>query len=289
MHVLVAGCGWLGRAVAGACLARGDRVTGVRRDPERASALASLGVAPLRLDLADPGSADRLPNDLEAVVACQSASADGAGPYRAAYVEANRTLLAAARRAGARAFVYTGSTGVFGQRDGGDVDEGTPPEPASPEAEVLVEAERLVAAAAGSGMPACVVRLSGLYGPGRTGVVDRVRSGALALGPGDETFMNFCHLDDAVAAVLAALSRGRAGAVYHGTDAHPAPRREVVEWVASRLGFAPTRREPAAGPPPGARPAHRRILGERTRAELGLALRWPTFREGLAPLVPSGG
>jgi nucleoside-diphosphate-sugar epimerase len=279
MHVLVAGCGWLGTEVARRLVARGERVTGIRRDPARAAALAALGVEPLALDLSAPGAEARLP-EVDAVVACQSASADGEAAYRAAYVEANRTLLAAARRGGARAFVYTGSTGVFGQRDGSDVDEGTPPAPAGATAAVLVEAERLVAEAARDGLRASVVRLSGLYGPGRAGLLERVRSGALALGPGDDAWMNFCHLEDAAAFVLAALERGRPGAILHGSDAAPARRREVVEWVAGRLGVAPGRAGTASPGP------NRRVLSAATRAALGIALAYPSFRDGLAPLVP---
>jgi nucleoside-diphosphate-sugar epimerase len=286
MRVLVAGCGWLGTAVARALLARGDRVTGVRSDPARAEALRPLGVEPLCLDLADPAAAGRVPADVEAVVACQSAGGDGEAPYRRAYVDANRSLLAAAARLPLRAFVYTGSTGLFGQRDGSDVDEETPPMPTAPGARVLVEAERLLLEAAAGGVPARIVRLSGLYGPGRTGIVDRVRRGVLALGPGDEAWMNFCHQEDAVAAVLGALDRGRSGAVYHGTDAGPMRRREVVEWLAGRLGIAPPRAPEAASPSGAPAGANRRILGERTRAALGLSLRWPTLREGLAPFLP---
>lgn len=281
MHVLVAGCGWLGTALARALLARGDRVTGVRRHPERAAELAALGVAPLALDLAAPDAAGGLPADLDAFIACQAAGGDGVEAYRRAYLEANQALLSAARRSGARAFVYTGSTGIFGQRDGSDVDEATQPAPSSPEAEVLVEAERLVL---GSGPAARVVRLSGLYGPGRTGLLERVRSGALALGPGDDAWMNFCHRDDAVSAVLAALDRGRPAAIYHGSDAQPVRRREVVRWVARALGVEPvTRAEVGAGR--GA--ANRRILSERTRAELGLTLAWPSFADGFGPLIVS--
>jgi len=279
VHVLVAGCGWLGTALAKTLVARGDRVTGIRRDPARAEALRGLGVEPLALDLAAPGAGARLPARLpavEAIVACQSSGADTAEGYRAAYVDATGVLLAAAARSGGVPLVYTGSTGVFGQRDGSDVDEATPPAPASPTAQVLVEAERRVLDAGGR-----LLRLSGLYGPGRTGLVDRIRSGAMALGPGDDAWMNWCHLDDAVAFVLAALARGARGATYHGSDAQPPRRREVVTWVAERLGVEPARRD-APGPPG----PNRRILSERTRAALGVDLRYPSFREGFAPLLP---
>jgi nucleoside-diphosphate-sugar epimerase len=277
VHVLVAGCGWLGTALARRLIARGDRVRAVRRDPGRAARLAPLGVEPLAVDLAGAGASGRLP-PVEAIVACQAAAAEGEGAYRAAYVEANRTLLAAARERGA-AFVYTGSTGVFGQRDGRDVDESTPPAPASPTGAVLAEAERLVLDAAAAGVRASLVRLSGLYGPGRTGILERVRQGALALGPGDDAWMNFCHQEDAVELVLAALARAPPGAILHGSDARPARRREVVEWIAARLGIPAPRTERA---PPG---ANRRILSGRSRALLGVELRYPSFSDGLAPLV----
>ena len=283
MHVLVAGCGWLGGALARELVSRGDRVTAVRRDPARAAQLGGPGLAALALDLASPGAAARLPRDLDAVVACQSADGDDAAAYRRAYLEANAVLLDAAAASGARAFVYTGSTGVFGQRDGGDVDEATPVAPASASGEVLAAAERLVVEAAGGGVPARLVRLSGLYGPGRTGVVERVRSGAMALGPADDAWTNWCHREDAVGVVLAALDRGRAGATYHGTDARPLLRREVVTWIAARLGLEPVRRADAG---PAARGANRRVLGERTRAELAYALRYPSLLDGLAPLLP---
>jgi nucleoside-diphosphate-sugar epimerase len=287
MHVLIAGCGWLGKSLGRALAARGDRVTGVRRSAAAAAELRGLGIEPLLLDLADWHAMRAIPPDVEAIVACQSANSDEVDAYRAAYVEATGNLLEAARSLPLRAFAYTGSTGVFGQRDGSDVDETAPPSPAGASAEALAEAERLVLDAAHAGVPARIVRLSGLYGPGRTGTIERVRSGALALGTGDDVFMNFCHLDDAVAAVTAAIDRGRSGAIYHATDAHPARRREVVEWIAARLGI-PAPRLPGDGDPipDGRRGANRRILGERTRAEFQLTLAWPSFREGLAPFLP---
>lgn len=279
MDVLIAGCGWLGAALGQRLVARGDRAVGIRRDAARAGALQALGIEPLCLDLTAPGAEERLPR-CDAIVACQSAGGDSVEAYRAAYLDANRALLRAAERDGAR-LVYTGSTGVFGQRDGGDVGEDSPPAPASPTAQVLVEAEALIREAAGRGVTASVLRLSGLYGPGRAGILERVRTGRLALGPGDEAWMNFCHLEDAVAFVLAALARAAPGAVHHGSDAAPTRRREVVSWIAARLGIEPPR---GTGGPPG---PDRRIRSEASRRALGVELSFPSFREGLAPLLPS--
>ena len=268
MHILVAGCGWRGSEVARRLAARGDRVTGVRT---RAGGLGD--VEPLVLDLADPGAADRIP-PVDAILALQAARGGAEADYRRAYLQANATLLAAARRHGVRALVYSGSTGVFAQRDGSDVDETSPPAPEPGSSAVLAQAERMLL---DSGLPVRVVRLSGLYGPGRAGLVGRVRSGAMALGPGDGAWMNFCHRDDAAAALIAALDRGRDGAVYHASDALPMRRREVVRFVARRLGIPPPE-----SPAPWSG-ADRRVLGLRTRAELGLELRWPTLEQGLEP------
>jgi nucleoside-diphosphate-sugar epimerase len=279
MRVLIAGCGWLGAAVAARLLARGDQVLGVRRDAARAEALRPLGVEPLVLDLADPASASAIPPGVDAILALQSASRDTEDAYRRTYLQAGQVLLQAARRLGVRALVYTGSTGVFSHRDGSDVEETTPLRPGSPSAQALADTEGLYLDAARSGLPARILRLSGLYGPGRAWMVARVRSGAMALGPGDEAWVNACHRDDAAAAVLAVLDRGRDGAVYHATDAQAMRRRDVVQWVAARLGIEPARSAtPWTGP-------DRRIRGERTRAELGLALAWPSLREGLEPLL----
>ncbi len=289
MHVLVAGCGWLGRALGIALVARHDRVTGVRRDPTRMEELRAVGIEPLALDLRESRVEEALPRDVDAIVACPSADGDTVDAYRAAYLEATSRLIAAARRRPVRAFVYTGSTGVFGQRDGSEVDERSSPAPVGGTAEVLAEAERLVRGAAADGsVPARLVRLSGLYGPGRVGVVERVRSGILALGPGDEVWTNWCHRDDAVDAVLAAIDRGRPGAVYHATDAHPARRRDLIVWIATRLGIEPARREREVSPG-ASRVANRRVSGAATRAELEIELRWPSFRDGLAPLIAAAG
>jgi nucleoside-diphosphate-sugar epimerase len=280
MHVVIAGCGWLGSAVARRLLARGDRVTGIRSDPERAEQLRPLGIEPLVLDLADP-SAGPLPSDTDAILALQSARGGGEASYRRAYLDVNRTLLAWARQHPVRALVHTGSTGIFEQRDGSEVDEATRPAPVTPAGAVLLEAETMLMEAAAAGIPARILRLSGLYGPGRLWLMDRVARGLMALGPGDDAWMNFCHQEDAMLAVLAVLDRGRDGAIYHATDEQPMRRREVITWVAGRLGIPLA---PASGEAPPSAP-NRRILGERTRRELEIQLKWPSLKQGLEPFL----
>ncbi len=272
MDVLIAGCGWLGSEIARRLVARGDRVVAVRRDVGPIEHLRTQGIEVASADFLVPGELDAAVGvRFDAVVACQAAGGPAPADYRRAYADGNRALARYADRARATRFVYTGSTGVFGRDDGSTVDETTAPDPATATGRALLDAE-LVALAAG-----CLVRLSGLYGVDRTGILDRVRRGALALGPGDDAWMNFCHRDDAATAVVAALDAGQRGATYHGTDADPTRRRDVVRWIAGRLGIDPptTTSEPA-------RRGNRRVLGERTRAALGFGLAYPSFRDGLA-------
>jgi len=279
MHVLIAGCGWLGKTVARELVARGDRVTGIRRDPAAATELEAIGVEPLFLDLAGPDAARKLPGDIEAVVACPAPGARGIEQYERTYIDGVRMLLEAYAPRELRSFVYTGSTGVFGQTDGGEVREQTPVLPAGETARVLVRAEeRVLARARDRSCPTCLVRLSGLYGPGRFGVVDRVREGRLALGHRDDAWMNFCHRTDAARSVVAALDRGRPGEVYHASDATPVWRRELILWVAEQFGFEPVR-DP--GDTARAGGTNRRISAEWSRARLGVELAYPSFREGL--------
>ena len=281
MHVLVAGLGWLGEAVARELAAAGHEVTGVRRRFPDVAGLEAAGIRPLPCDLADFHAVRRLP-DVEAVVVCTAPHMHGEDAYREAYLEVNEALLERYGNASLNAYVYTSSTSVFGQSDGVDVEEDTPVHPVGPTADILVEAEHRVRGATAS-VPARIVRFSGLYGPGRAGLLDRVRGGQLALGDDDLQWMNFCHRDDAVAFVRGALESGATGAVYHGSDAHPAYRRDVVWWIAERLGIQPTvHREPREE---ARRAPNRRVLSEKSRRTLSVSLRYPSYREGFEALL----
>jgi nucleoside-diphosphate-sugar epimerase len=283
MHVLIAGCGWLGQDVARRLLARGDRVTGLTRTEGSAAKARAIGIEASAFDLAAPGASGSLTGTYDAIVAAQSASGRDEAAYRRAYVDATRALVESECARGVP-FVYVGSTGIFDAGNGSWVDETTPPRPVDGTSRVLLEAESLVLDVAAHAALGRVVRCSGLYGPGRTGTIDRVTTGLLALGDGDDTWMNFCHRDDAANLVIAALDRGRAGAIYHASDASPATRRDVVVWIAARAGVTPVRR---ASVDAVARPrnANRRVSGEASRRELGVRLLYPTFRDGFAELM----
>jgi len=268
---LIVGCGYTGTQLARALMARPElaaSVTVTRRDREIARALgAALGVPSMRADLADPGS---LQVPAEAVVVCMAPpGGDPAGEIRA--------LLAAARDA-AR-IVYVSSTGVYGAGGGAWVDESWPVAPLTGSGRARAAAE---AALADAVVPWVALRAAGIYGPGR-GLVDRIRAGTYRVIGDGTSHVGRIHVVDLVAAILAAGTTAVAGAV-NVADDDPAPIGEVADAVAARLGLPPPPRVPVAAVSPevaGMLTADRRIANRRMRDELGVVLRYPSWRDGL--------
>ena len=272
---LIIGCGYTGTQLARTLASQGGagEVTITRRDGEVARALgAALGVRGERLDLsdpADPGAALGVPPGA-IVVAMAPPGSDPAGEIRA--------LLALARDA-AR-LVYVSSTGVYGPGGGAWVDETWPVAPITESGRARATAE---AALAGVAMPWVALRAAGIYGPGR-GLVDRIRAGTYRVIGDGTSHVSRIYLADLVAAIVAAAGSSVTGAI-NVADDDPAPIGEVADAVAARLGLPPPPRVPAAAVPAevaGMLTADRKISNRRLRDELGVALRFPSWRDALA-------
>ena len=279
--VLILGAGYLGRRVGRRLLDRGVRVFGTTRSAGRAAELAALGIEPVLADVLDPGSLERLPAADRVVYDVGFDRTQGAS-MRSVYVDGLRATLD--RLPGPiRRFVYVGSTGVYGQEDGDWVDEGSPTEPRHESGRVCLEAERALWESAGlREVPAIVLRLAGLYGPGRIVGATALRRGEPISGLPDK-FLNWIQVDDAAGACLAALDRGEAGRVYLAADDRPIARLEYYRLLAGLLGVAAPRFEPLApGSDTGRRSdANRKVRNRRIRAELGVAWNYPDIRTGL--------
>src|SRR4030095_14292846 len=128
-------------------------------------------------------------------------------------------LIAALSAAPPGKYIFTSSTSVYGQNDGGVVTEKRPAEPASATSRILVEAENLLRQAhQQSSFPAIIARLSGIYGPGRGYLFQQfLRGEAKIVGEGAR-YLNMIHLDDVIGGLIAVLEKGRAGEVYNVTD-----------------------------------------------------------------------
>jgi nucleoside-diphosphate-sugar epimerase len=273
-RILVAGVGDVGAALARRRVAAGDEVHGLRRDVSRLPA----GIVPVRADLTRPETLRQLPQGLDALVYAAAADRADERAYRAVYVDGLRNVLDAVGPVARVLFVST--TGVYGQRDGEWVDERSATEPTRFTGRVMLEGETLARSRAGAVVT--VLRLGGIYGPGRGRLVEQVRRGEATCVPGVVT--NRVHRDDAVAAIAHVLESARPPAVVNVVDDDPAERCAVLRWLADRLGA------PAPAVVSGdarTRTDNKRVSNALLRS-FGWVPRFPTFREGYAAVLRAG-
>lgn len=275
-RILIAGCGDVGTEVGLRLAALGWTVFGGRRRPE----VLPGAIHGVRSDL--EGDLGPVPPDLDVVVHAAAAGGRGAAGYRAVYRDGLGRLLERLERDGQspRQVIFVSATSVYGVSDGSDVDEDTPTEPAHETGQALVEAERLLA---GSRFRGTSLRLAGIYGPGRTRLVDTVRDGTARQPSGDHP-TNRIHRDDAAAAIVHLLTAVADPApVYVGVDHDQAQLAEVQRFLAAELGVPDP---PVAGPDedPGRRSGAKRCRGDRLRAT-GFSFRYPTYREGYRSIL----
>lgn len=286
-RLVVLGAGYVGGEVARRGAALGLRVGALTRNAERARELEASGVEAVVAELAS-GEWHARVGAADFVVNCVSAGGGGVEGYRRSYVEGMRSVVAWLRGkgGGANGFVYTSSTSVYPQSGGVVVREEEPGarsqesggEGRDERARLLIEAERV---ALGGG--ACVLRLAGIYGPGRHALLDQVRAGAPVLPGRADSRLNLIHRDDAAGAVWAALERGEdfRGEVFNVCDDEPCLRGEVAEWVARRLGV----RAPAFSGVAARGGLDRAISNEKIKTRTGWRPRFASFREGYEALL----
>lgn len=280
MKVLILGAGDLGTEVGLRLISAGHHVTAWRRRAELlpaslASASVDLGDATVELPAIDP--------DTELVVFTPAASERSAEAYRRTYLMAAQRILAALDRDHVRLgrFLLVSSTAVYGDAAGGWVDEKTPIAPPSPSARILAETEAVVRQY--SGVPV-VLRLAGIYGPGRNHLIEQVKNGA-ARTPNRTFWTNRIHRDDAAAALVHLGTMPHAPEpLYLGVDHEPADLGLVHGFLAQQLGVE----APAHGEREIKRGGDRRISNSRLLSS-GFRFAFPTFREGYARVLAGDG
>ena len=185
---------------------------------------------------------------------------------------------------------YLSTTGVYGDTGGAWVDESATPAPSGERGRRRVKAERSWRAlGAEHGIPVQVFRLAGIYGPGRNALASVRRGAAKRIDRPGHAFSRI-HVADIAQALAASIARPRAGAIYNVCDDEPAPAADVVAHACALLGVAPPPLTPLeeAGLSPMARSFYadnRRVSNALIKEELGVALRYPDYRAGLAALL----
>lgn len=288
MRLLVFGLGYTAQAFVRAERSRFSAVAGTVRSPEKAGRFAGEGIA-MRL-LSDEGFDPALLQDIagaDAVLVSVPPGPQGGDPVLARFADA----LAAAPRL--RWLGYLSTVGVYGDRQGAWVDEtaALDPERGRSRQRVAVEEEWLRWGES-SGRPVHLFRLAGIYGPGRNPLRNLADGTARRIVKPGQVF-NRIHVEDIAAVLAASLDRPRPGGIYNLSDDEPAPPQDVVAYAAELMGRAP----PPAIPFEEAELSpmalsfysdNRRIANRLIKEELGVRLRYPTYRDGLRALFASG-
>lgn len=279
--LLILGCGDLGQRLATELESKPYQITGVRRSP--ATDQGKLQYRQLDLHHGDQlNQLCREPWDVLVITLTPSERSDQG--YKRTYVDTCAQLTAALKANGARPrlILFVSSTGVYGQNDGSWVDELSPTQPDSFSGRRLLEAEAIIAQ---SGFPYCIVRFSGIYGPGRRRLIDQVRQGQ---APGGTGFTNRIHAWDCARCLAHLLERQKIqplDSLYLASDSNPSPMNEVTQWLAQQMGVNTTvANDPAKfNGSPGER-SNKRICNRRL-LDAGFQLLYPDFRLGYAELL----
>lgn len=277
-RVLIAGAGDVGIRLGLTLAAAGHEVTALRRDPDA----IPRELTAIAADLCDPERlAVVVPDGLTHVAYCAAADTRSDEAYARAYVQGLSNLLSLPQivDANLRRVAFISSTAVYAQNDDSWVDESSATEPTSFSGRRTLEAEAQLVE---SGLPHCVLRCGGIYGPGRTRLLDQIRAGTASYDPTRADYTNRIHVDDVVGALAFLLFHSEPSGLVVGVDHEPARRRDVLQWLASSMGATPpsasTTRDAARG-------AGSKRVSNRKLVELGYRFRYPTFRDGYGQLL----
>lgn len=282
MRVLIVGCGYVGLPLGVELVKQGHEVFGLRRSMGGEAEMTAAGIKPLVGDITRPEDLTKLPGPFDWVVSSVSSTKGGEEEYRQVYLQGTRNLIEWLAPMQLKKFVYTSSTSVYGQADGSVVKESSPTEPSSATSRLLVETEKLLLdAAQAKKFPAVILRVAGIYGPERGHLfLQYLRDEARIAGKG-ERILNMIHRDDLVSVILAALKSARAGEIYNAVDDEPVAQIHFFRWLSETLG---------KWMPPFATEdeivqrkrglTNKKISNRKLKMELGVALKYPTFRQG---------
>jgi nucleoside-diphosphate-sugar epimerase len=277
-RVLIAGCGYTGIALGMQLASEQHTVWGLRRRPE----LLPAAIHPLKADLCDPGSLTLIPPNLDFVFYTAAAERTDDASYQAAYVTGIQNLLnhLSESHQPLRRIFFTSSTAVYAQTAGEWVDETSETLPREFSGRRLLEGEELLLKGP---FAATVVRMAGIYGPGRTRLIDEVRRGEAVCQTAGLRYTNRIHRDDCAGVLQHLMRLGSPETLYLGTDREPADQAEVFLWLAKQLGSPPPRSGSRA--PSGRETKSNKRCRNSRLLQSGYSFRYPTFREGYEAIL----
>ncbi len=272
------GHGYSARALARRLVPQGWRIYGTTRDQNKLDEIAATGVTPVLWPGSDPGAALR---DARHLLISAGPGPEG-DPVLAALGAEIAALAPQMRWAG-----YLSTTGVYGDHQGGWVDEDTPLAPSTKRGQARVTAEQAWRAV--PDLPLHIFRLAGIYGPGR-GPFAKVRAGTARRIIKKGQVFSRIHVEDIAQALERSIARPDAGAVYNLCDDDPAPPQDVIGHAAELLGLPLPAAEDfeTAEMTPMARSFYaesKKVRNDRIKAALGWKPIYPDYRSGLAAML----
>ncbi len=277
---LIIGVGYLGIQVASLWSDENAPLYGTTRNHERDREFLARGILPIRWNVLDGG--DSLP-EVDTVVYAVGYDRRSSADKHEVYVEGLRRTLK--RLPAPRLFIYISSTGVYGDHAGDWIDESTPPAPIDSGGEACLAAESVLHEfAQKKHLDVVVLRLAGIYGPGRVIGIDRLRNGEPISG-NPEGWLNLIHVEDGARVIDAARHHATAGETYLVSDGNPVHRSEFYSYLALRANAPPPKFDPAAA---SRHRGDRRVNNQKMIRELEPELAYSTYREGIdQSLIPS--
>jgi len=282
--LVIFGCGYLGSAYARQALGQGQEVVALTRNPSTAVALREAGIGKVvEAELSDDAWHGEIDAEQDCVLNCVGSGSDGIGGYIRSYVHGQDSIMRWAESGRVGTFVFTGSTSVYPQTDRCLVDEKADSTGVSEKGGLLLAAEKIGFDKPDSVGRSFILRLAGLYGPGRHLLLDHVREGTNAIKGNGDRILNLIHRDDACSAIRACFDAPETnmGRIYNVSDGSHATRLEITEWLANRLGVDPPG---FAGAQDGDGP-NRQISNARIRDDLGWSPAYPSYREGYEEML----
>jgi nucleoside-diphosphate-sugar epimerase len=278
------GLGYTARVLATRLMAQGWRVAGTARSENNLQSIRDFGAEAALFDgnSPGPGVAGLLGQSTHVLVSIPPGG-DGDAALRLHAQDLAETP-------GIEWIGYLSTVGVYGDRQGGWVDETSAPMPRGPRAKRRLEAERgWMAFGEKAEKPVHIFRLPGIYGPGRNALTALKSGKARRIVKPGQVF-NRAHVADIANTLEASIRRPRAGGVYNVADNEPAPPQDVVAFAADLLGIEPPPETPfdEADLSPMGRSFYgecKRVKNELIKSELGVELSYPTYREGLRALA----
>ncbi|MCX7872099.1 MAG: SDR family oxidoreductase [Verrucomicrobiae bacterium] len=282
MQALIIGCGYVGLRVATELKRQGHEVVGTRHSPEGILILEANEIPAVELDVTDSEDFTNINGDFDWVVFCAAPSHSTVSHYTAVYYQGIKNVLDWLKKTRVKKFVYTSSTGVYGQNDGSVVTEESPIFPTSDTSKILIATEELILQEArGSGFPAVILRVAGIYGPGRGYFFKKFVSGEAVIYGDGSRYLNMVHVEDVAGSIVAALERGALGEVYNVVDNEPVTQIDFFRYLSERLKkplppFVPNQTEI------GGRTvsSNKRVLNKKLKENLKYVFKYPTFRDG---------